>query len=64
MLYRTESALGNGSKFGPPAGSWNGLTFVISVTVLGLSGLLKAYVSVLSMSGSVAVSGASRWLDA
>ena len=30
----------------------------------GLSGLTKAYVSVLSASGLAAVSGASRWLEA
>src|SRR4051794_15968770 len=34
------------------------------VTVSGLSGLTKAYRSVLSASGSLLISGASRWLDA
>src|SRR6266545_3911844 len=34
------------------------------VTVSGLSGLTKAYTSVLSAVGSWLMSGASRWLDA
>src|SRR5436190_13078115 len=34
------------------------------VKVLGLSGLRKAYRSVLSAVGSSEISGASRWLDA
>src|SRR5207249_11197024 len=34
------------------------------VTVSGRSGLTKAYVSVLSASGSWLMRGASRWLDA
>src|SRR5438309_1608684 len=34
------------------------------VTESGLSGLTKAYRSVLSAVGSPAISGASRWLDA
>src|SRR5215472_13983227 len=34
------------------------------VTVSGLSGLTNAYTSVLSIAGSAATSGASRWLDA
>src|SRR4051812_1912635 len=34
------------------------------VTVSGLSGLLNAYVSVLSAEGSSEINGASRWLDA
>src|SRR5437660_3146640 len=35
----------------------------ISVTVPGLSGLTKAYRSVLSATGSLEISGASRWDD-
>src|SRR5262245_45771969 len=34
------------------------------VTVLGRSGLTNAYRSVLSAAGSLAISGASRWLEA
>jgi hypothetical protein len=34
------------------------------VTVFGSSGLLNAYKSVLSASGSLAMSGASLWLEA
>ena len=33
------------------------------VTVSGLSGLVKAYRSVLSATGSLEISGASRWED-
>ena len=33
------------------------------VTVPGLSGLTKAYTSVLSATGSLEISGASRWDD-
>src|SRR5215472_19309153 len=33
------------------------------VTVLGRSGLTKAYTSVLSATGSLEISGASRWDD-
>src|SRR6516225_4215100 len=33
------------------------------VTMLGLSGLTNAYRSVLSATGSLAISGASRWED-
>ena len=36
----------------------------IRVMVLGLSGLLKAYRSTLSASGSLEISGASLWEDA
>src|SRR5438093_6212673 len=36
----------------------------MSVTESGASGLTNAYKSVLSICGSAAVSGASRWLDA
>ncbi len=36
----------------------------MSTTLSGLAGLTKAYVSVLSASGSWLMSGASRWLDA
>src|SRR5262249_29004709 len=49
---------------GPPFGSSNGIQFATIVTVSGLSGLTKAYRSVLSNSGTPAISGASRWLDA
>jgi len=45
-------------------GSSNGIQFAISVTVFDLSGLVKAYTSVLSCCGSPAVSGASRWEEA
>jgi len=44
--------LPNGSKFGPPAGSWNGSKFAMIVTLFGSSGLLKAKVSVPSICGS------------
>src|ERR671935_223570 len=36
----------------------------MSVTVSGLSGLTKAYTSVLSADGSLLILGASRWLEA
>jgi hypothetical protein len=36
---------------------------MIIVTKLGLSGLTKAYVSVLSATGSFEIDGASRWED-
>src|SRR6266513_2534348 len=36
----------------------------MSGTVSGRSGLLNAYVSVLSAEGSSEINGASRWLDA
>ena len=51
-------------KFGPPAGSSNGIQLPMIVTVSGLSGLTNAYRSVLSATGSMEINGASRWLDA
>ena len=36
---------------------------MIIVTKSGLSGLTKAYVSVLSATGSFEIEGASRWED-
>src|SRR5205823_11012654 len=62
MSYLTSSP--NRLKFGPPAGSSNGIQLVTMVTVLGSSGLRKAYRSVASATGSCEISGASRWLDA
>ena len=60
--YWASSA--NVKKFGPPAGSSNGIQFATSVVVSGLSGLTNAYTSVLSNCGCPEMSGASRWLDA
>src|SRR6185436_7245046 len=60
--YRTP--VPNAKKFGPPAGSSNGIQLLTIVTVFGASGLTNAYRSVLSACGSAEISGASRWLDA
>src|SRR5438034_8343866 len=60
--YRTPGA--NEKKFGPPAGSSNGIQLLMIVVVVGLSGLTNAYRSVPSTCGSAATNGASRWLDA
>src|SRR5690349_14733307 len=62
MSYRADGE--NVYQFGPAAGSSPGMTFEMSVTVSGLSGLRNAYRSVLSADGSSEISGASRWLDA
>lgn len=62
MSYCASSA--NVKKFGPPAGSSNGIQFAMIVVVSGLSGLTNAYRSVLSNCGVPEISGASRWEEA
>src|SRR5579875_350517 len=63
MLISYSTSSPNSKKFGPPAGPSRGMKLAIKVTVLGLSGLTKAYRSVLSATGSLEMSGASRWDD-
>src|SRR5690606_41716941 len=62
MSYWASSA--NVKKFGPPAGSSNGIQLAMNVVVSGLSGLTKAYRSVLSYWGVPEISGGSRGLEA
>src|SRR5690606_40670928 len=62
MSYWASSA--NVKKFGPPAGSSNGIQLAMNVVVSGLSGLTKAYRSVLSYCGVPEISGASLRLEA
>src|SRR6476469_1383707 len=61
ITYVTSSP--NSKKFGPPGGYSSGRKLAMIVTESGRSGLTNAYRSVLSATGSLEISGASRWVD-